>query len=192
MKPELVQKARDLMARASIVAERKASNPNPGHSGKPTSTPPTGYAETTAQEIHAIFARCETDEDLEDALIDAERELSDIQRTPAANEDEIDRTRRLIKQGEGKDAEEVAKWEGVNIKEIWTLRRNNNRWPGNGRLMTRQSDYFRDAEGRREVVARIKSLEPDASHREIAFRLKVSHATINEDVRRLEGLDDAA
>jgi hypothetical protein len=187
MKPELVQKARDLMARASIIAERKSSNPNKGGpANKPTSTPPTGYGSTTVQEIHAMFARCRSDEDLEDALVDAERELADIQRTPAANEDEIDRRRRLLREGEGKDADEVARWECCPVKEIWAIRRVAGRWPGDGRKMTRQSDYWADTDGRRVVVSRIKRLEPDLSHREIGFRLKVSHPTINQDVRSLE------
>lgn len=188
MKPELVQKARNLMARASVIAERKSSNPDKGHAGKPQSSPPTGYAETTVQEIHALFARCETDADLEDALLDAEKELESIQRTPpAANEDAIDRKYRLLREGEGKDAVEVAKWEGCSVKEIWALRRENHRKPRDGRSFPKmRSDFYATADQRVALVARIHWEEPDLSKREIALRLRISHTQVKRDLEAAE------
>lgn len=191
MKPELVKKARDLMARASVIAERKSSNPNPSHGGKPESTPPTGYAETTVQEIHALFARCKTDGDLEDALIDAERELANVQRTPAANEDSIDRRDRLLRQGEGKDAAEVARWEGVPVKEIWQLRRDSERYPGDGRWMPKKPNDFYSTQGEREaLVKRIVRLEPDLTWREIGLRVRVSHVQARRDFNAPDRVED--
>lgn len=184
MRPELIEKARNLMARASVVAERKSSNPNKSHAGKPQSTPPTGYEVTTVQEIHAMFARCVTDEDLEGALIDAEKELATVQRTQAANEDEIDRKARLLREGYGKDAEIVARWEGCDIKEIWALRRGDGRKPRDGTPFPgKRSDYFSDADERAVVVRRIHWEEPDLSQREIAKRLKITHPTVKRDLQ---------
>lgn len=184
MNRELIQKARNLMARASVVAERKSSNPNPGHGGKPQSTPPTGYEVTTVQEIHAMFARCVTDQDLEDALIDAEKELATIQRTPAANEDAIDRKARLLREGWGKDAEEVARWEGCPVREVWELRRDDGKKPRDGTpFPAKRSDYFGTQEERVVVVRRIHWEEPDLSLREIAARLNITHPTVRRDLQ---------
>ncbi len=131
------QRARQLLAEASVIAEASASKPDPSpvHSSKTLSRPPSIAGESTYDELRRRFARCERYGGWEEAVKWAEGEMTLIRKGLDRRPETPKRFRaRLNFEYEGVHYEDVARRENCSVAYVRKIRVEADRDPLRGRL----------------------------------------------------------
>ena len=184
-RPDLEKEARDLLAKASVIAEAPGASIIPPGSRTYTSREPTGDpASSTYDYFRRLVERCRTDAELEWAIRKMRDELKRLH-TPAPRLSNKEIERRILVEFEGTDAAWVAHSLGVTLEYVCQVRRRNGRVPATGRIREGASLAWATKEERQERVRQLHRDEPDLSWREIAQRLGVAHKTVLRDAEEL-------
>jgi hypothetical protein len=198
--PVLVERAREALAAAAILAEGKASSLAPHvKSGKPGTRQPAGDSTSLLDVIAGQFAAARDDEALRLAVFRAEAAIARIRRGPVARPGADptstgdDRSFAILTEWEGSPSGEVAAWEGVTIAHVRRLRWQNGREPETGEVVEgRKLTAWATPAERARRACDLKADNPTLSARAIAQLLGVSHVTVLADLRRAVEASDAA
>lgn len=179
--PQLVQQARLLLARASVIPEGPGADYVPSGARQYTSKPPTGDNWSTYDRFKRMFQNCKTNNDLRRAIERADNELTHRPRPKVETEGQRDQ--RILAEYEGEADTKVSECEGINLKSVWNLRRRNGRSVKTG-LPVEATDMSNAT--RPERLRRVLELhgEPhNMSARQIALTINVSHPTVLRDLQ---------
>ena len=177
----------DRMKRALLALELTAQGkaysyaPVTAHAA-PESMEPLGDADPP----HLLYARryagCRTDAQREQVIEEAQDELKSIRKSQAKAVEEPSEAweRRLIKDGEGFDAQTVAVRMNTGVKRVWSVRKRNGRDKDTGKLPETEERLSVQARTERARVMKDRGM----SARQIAVMLRVDHKTVTSDLER--------
>jgi hypothetical protein len=136
MDPALERRARELLARASVIAEASASD----YEARGRSAGGRGHVILMATDVSTFdrwrrrFQHCRTDQDLAKAIADVEDELDLLEHGPPREVESAAQFRfRLVEQHEGRNYRQVASIENVSVAYVRKIREEAGRRPLDGR-----------------------------------------------------------
>jgi hypothetical protein len=184
---ELVKRARQVLAAASIVAEATTSSPDQAkvHTA-PGSTPPAGDGEGLFHRIVRLLNAARTDDQLRDAVHKAETDLATYRRARQSRGPETadERDQRIIREYEGLLPLEAARLENVTAENIRRVRFMAGRDPATGKA---KAHGWKSVNERKVLAMQLRST--GRSLRSIAEDLGVSYQTITRDIQSVETHD---
>ena len=147
------------------IPDPRSGDPNPPH-----------------LEYRERYDRATTDVKRREVISAAEEELRTIRHTQAkaVAEPEEAWERRLIKDGEGFDAQTVAVRMNTGVKRVWSVRKRNGRDKDTGKLPEAEERLSAQARTERARVMKDRGM----SARQIAVMLRVDHKTVTSDLER--------
>lgn len=180
----LVQRGRQVMAEAAVVAEATTSSPDQAKvSTAPGSTPPSGDNEGLIHRIARLLNAARTDDQLRDAVHRAETDLAAYRRARQVRvaETSDERDARIVREYESLTPAEAARMENVSAENIRKVRFMAGRDPSTGRAKA----YGWKSVSERRVLA-MQLAQIGRPVRQIADELGVSHTQIQRDLRTLD------
>lgn len=181
----LTQSIRQVLAELELTSNGKTYTYGGSHHGFGETPPSTGDPNPPHVVYRISYEECTNDLCRVSVIRRAHRALKEIQHTQAgsATETEAQRNRRLIKEGEGFSAEEVAVAMRMKVTEVWKTRLGFGRDKETGVVdITQRMALASPAE--RRARAKLLKDEHGMSARQIALLLDVSHTQILLDLRR--------
>lgn len=181
----LENRARQLIAKASIVAEGPGADFVPAGKRAYSDRDPSGHSWSLADAMIQRFAKCDREHELLRAIHWAEAVLERALRSPeSVPESEAQRDERVLFECEGWQAERVVASEDLTLRQVWSLRIKNGRTASEGLVMEGAAMKYAN---KGERVRRAQELaEQGMSARQIALQFGVSHPTILDDLRTEE------
>jgi hypothetical protein len=157
-------------------------SPVPKGGAHESSPPRSGDAWPPHERFAARYNDCSTDSERDRVIAAAEKELRNLRRSrpPAKTETKKERDGRIVIEGEGFSALEVAMKFRCGVRDVWSARH----------AAARDKDYGRplgvtvgSVIERRQRVAEMKAR--GMTERQIALALGVSRPTVSKDLRRV-------
>jgi DNA-binding NarL/FixJ family response regulator len=184
---DLLGRAAQILADASIVAEAKAASwgaPTTTH-GAPESSAPVSQGMSLYDELRERFEGCTTDAEMQRAIAIASVQLERAKHGPrhAYEADAVFR-RRVLADYVGIPANEVAAWEQITTATVRKIRTDAKRHPSTGDPIGLDIEPIRWAsiDERRARTAELAAA--GLSMREIARRVGVDHSVVSRDLKR--------
>lgn len=187
----LLDRARDVLAKSSAMGEASAMaiNPSGGKGSEPRIGPP-GFLPSGERSNWSLYESIayalSTARDEFEFRHAVQRAESQIRKAlvspPPRSETSEERTDRWLADHEGIEDRVAADAEGVGIKVMWKVRKDNGRDPKMGRVIEIANLVWATPAERRRRARELRDLH-DLSARQIALRLGVSHPTILDDLR---------
>lgn len=173
-----------LLAEASVLGEGPGADYVPAGHRAYGHRDPSGSSGSTFSAIAARFSRCQTEAELQVAVLKAQRDVDDHRQGKSwKKETTEDRDRRLLRDFAGVEVEEAARIEGCRVRHFRQLRFLNGRSPEDGTILGVANMKWATPKERAE---RVKALSEATgmTARQIGRMLNVSHTTALTDLKK--------
>lgn len=184
------QQMRQILARLEVTSNGRIYSYQPvGSKGAfQGSAPTTGDSSPPHIRWAHAYNECVSDGERDRVIREANRELGELTCRPVRlvkGESVADRDRRLLKEGAGWSAREVADRFRVNLRDVWRIRREGGRDKDyGGAIKGREAESKRlQRVERQRRVRELKERYPGMTARQIGMHVGVDHKTVQQDLR---------